>query len=113
MGDWIIPFQVDLGDGGIHPMMEMDDPVDEPGIENDGLVMDLLKQYAVAPEGGCLIRVHRGHSQASPRAWNRLHGLLVARGLIEPVLAGDGEIPTPGYKSTRAGRLHLDKATAN
>lgn len=94
-------------------MMEMDVPVDEPGIENDGLAMELLKLYAVAPDGGCLVRVHRGESQSGPRAWNRLHGLLVARGLIEPVLAGDGEIPKPGYKITRAGRLHLDAASAS
>lgn len=72
----------------------------------DPRVLDLLAHYAASEEDCWLIRKDCAETPPGPRFWNKLHGILVAGGLLEPGLPGPiaGEIPTPGYRATRAGR---------
>lgn len=82
--------------------------------DHDPRVMELLGHYANGSDDAWLTRKDCGESPAGPRTWNKFHGWLVAKGLLEPGFSGDSgkEIPTPGYRITRAGRQEMARRAA-
>lgn len=96
---------------GMDTMENVDDEASV--LEQDPRAMELLGHYAKSTEEAWLTRKDCGESPAGPRSWNKLHGWLVAKGLLEPgfMSASDSEIPSPAYRITRAGRQEIGRRT--
>ena len=95
-----------------HGMDTMENVDNEaPVLEQDPRAMELLGHYAMGTEDAWLTRKDCGESHAGPRSWNKFHGWLVAKGLLEPGFTSesDSEIPSPAYRITRAGRQEIGR----